>query len=87
MWKKVHVELKSSLRLEFHKTKPKTKFTLPSVPHPTNAPPDSQTPSASHPTNAPPHLDHKLQTQTQQTHLNWNLQREGENSKRDRERD
>ena len=75
----------SSLKLEFHKTKPKTGFTLPSVPHPTNAPLDSQTPSTSLSTNAPPHLDHRLQTQ--QTHLDWNLQREGENSKRDRERD
>ena len=60
MWKKVHVELKSSLRLEFHKTKPKTKFTLPSVPHLTNAPPDSQTPLDLHPPNAPPHPNRNL---------------------------
>ena len=60
----------------------KTRFTLPLAPHPTNAPPNSQ---SSSPNNAPPHPNHKLQTQTQQTHSDWNLQREGENSKRDRE--
>lgn len=48
----------------------KTKFTLPLAPHPTNA---------------PPHPNHKLHTQTQQTHLDQNLQREGEYSKRDKE--
>ena len=60
-----------SLRdLSSTKQNQKTRFTLPLAPHPTNA---------------PPHPNHKLQTQTQQTHSDQNLQREGENSQRDRE--
>ena len=67
----------------FHKTKPKDKihFTFSSSPQQMH----HQIHKAPHLTNAPPHPIHKLQTQTQQTHLDQNLQREGENSKRDRE--